>query len=158
MARSRCAAARLDRGADAEYRIRRRRDRALRCRQALRAGAGIGDGRGAARPAAILAGLCRRGAAWPAARHPRWIELSPPGNVARLAFPLRRGLHRTVAGLPGAGREPRLRGRVCEISEAESRATRIRCELAAGLCLALVEVLARRASRSAVDRPLASRD
>ncbi len=57
MARSRSAAARLDRRADAEHRLRGRRDRALRRRQALRAGAGACHGRGAARPPAILAGL-----------------------------------------------------------------------------------------------------
>ena len=57
MARSRSAAARLDRGADAEHRIRGRRDRALRAGPALRAGAGAGHGRGAARPPAVLAGL-----------------------------------------------------------------------------------------------------
>ena len=60
MARPRSAAARLDRGADAEHRIGGRRDRALRRGPPLRAGAGAGDGRDAARPAALLADLCGR--------------------------------------------------------------------------------------------------
>ena len=60
--------------------------------------------------------------------------------------------------LSDPGREPHHRGRAREISEAESRADRIGCDLAAGLPVALLQILARRPHRGAVGRSLALRD
>ena len=94
MARPRSAAARLDRGADAEHRIRGRRDRALRQGQALRAGPGAGDAGGAARAPALLADLRGLRASRPAARHPRRLGLPQSGDLARLADLVHRGLRR----------------------------------------------------------------
>src|ERR1700676_3952314 len=122
MARPRSAAARLDRGADAEHRIRRRRNRTLPGRQALRAGAGALHGRDAARPPTILAGLCSRRAPRLAARHTCRLELPASADLARLAVLVRRGLCGAVARLSVAAGEPRLRRRVREISEAQSGA------------------------------------
>ena len=99
VARPRSAAARLDHRADAERRIRGRRDRALRQGPALRAGDGAGDAGDAARAAPSLADLRRRRTARPADRHPCRLELPQPGHVARLAVALRRGLHQPGAGL-----------------------------------------------------------
>ena len=98
MARPRAAAARLDRGADAEHRIRGRRDRALRQGPALRADPGAGHARGAARAAGILADLRGRRAPRPAARHPCRLELPPSGHLARLAELLHRGLRGQAQG------------------------------------------------------------
>ena len=81
----------------------------------------------------------------PAARHPCRIELPASGDVARLAVLVRRGLRGEVAGLSVAAGEPRLRRRVREISEAQSGAAGIRRHLAAGVPVAAVEILARRA-------------
>ena len=61
-------------------------------------------------------------APWPADRYSRRVELPPSGHLARLAVVVRRGLLRAGAGLSGAGREPRLRGRVHQISRAQSGA------------------------------------
>ena len=99
MARPRSAPARLDHRADAERRIRGRRDRALRQGQALRAGHGAGDAGDAARAAPSLADLRGGRAARAADRHPCGLELPQPGDVARLAVALCRGLHQPGAGL-----------------------------------------------------------
>ena len=94
MARPRRAPARLDRGAAAECRAGGRGDRAAARRPALRAGAGAGDGRDAARPPAL----------WPiyaaAERHGLPIGIHAgsayrhPAHLARLADLLYRGLSR----------------------------------------------------------------
>ncbi len=126
MARPRSAAARLDRDPDAEHRILRGRDRALRQGQALRAGSRACHAGGAARAPAVLADLCGGRAPRPAARHPRRLDLSPFDHVARLAELLHRGLRGSHPGLPVAGGEPRLRGRVREVSRAQGGAARVR--------------------------------
>ena len=54
------------------------------------------------------------------------LELPQSSHVARLALPLRRGLHQPGAGLSVAGDQPDHRGRVREISEAQDRAARVR--------------------------------
>ena len=158
MARPRSAPARLDHRADAERRVRGRRDRALRRRQALRAGDGAVHAGGAARAAASLADFRGGREAWPADRHPCGLELPQSGDLARLALALCRGLHQPGAGLSGAGREPDHRGRVRQIPEAEGGADRVGRDLAAGVPVALLEILARRAHRDSVGRPLAVRD
>ena len=58
-------------------------------------------------------------------------------------------------GFQTPGREPDHRGRVRQISEAQGGADRVRRDLAAGLPVALLEILARRAHRDALGRPLA---
>ena len=158
MARPRSAAARLDHRADAERRIRGGRDRALRQRQTLRAGDGAGDAGDAARAAPSLADLRRRRTARAADRHPRRVELPQPGHVIGLAVALRRGLHQPGAGLSVAGHQPDHRGRVRQIPEAQGRAARVRRDLAAGVPVALLEILARRAHRDPLGRPLAGRN
>ena len=76
-------AARLDRRADAQPGTRREGDRAGGRRSALRAGAGVGDGRTAAGPPHPLADLPRRRTAGPADRHPRrqFSYRHPPTNL-----------------------------------------------------------------------------
>ena len=58
-------------------------------------------------------------------------------------------------GLPHPARQPHLRGRVRQVPQAQGRADRIGGHLAAALPVAAVQVLARRAQRGALDRPLA---
>ena len=104
MARPRSAAARLDRGADAEHRIRRRRDRALRAGPALRADAACWP----CRRCRSAAGIC-----WPiyaaAERHGLPIGIHAGStyrhsdDLARLAELLHRGLCGPGAGVPVAG-------------------------------------------------------
>ena len=82
-------------------------------------------------------------------------QLPPPADGLGLAHLLPRGLRRPVAGLPHPARQPHLRGRVRQIPQAEGGADRIRHHLAAALPVAALQVLARRAQRGALDRPLA---
>src|ERR1043166_8550330 len=147
MAGPRSTPARLDHRAYAERRIRGRRDRALRQGPALRPGDGAGHAGDAARAAPSLADLRRGRTARPADRHSRGLELPQSGDVARLAVALRRGLHQPGAGLSEPGDQPDHRGRVREIPEAESGAARVWRDLAAGVPVALLEILARRAHR-----------
>src|SRR5262249_32867177 len=98
------------------------------------------------------------GAPRPADRHPCRERLSPSGDVARLAYLLRGGLCQPGAGFPVAGREPDLRGRVREVSQAQGGADRVRRDLGAGIPVALLEVLARSAQRGALGRPAAGGD
>ncbi len=72
----------------------------------------------AARSATILAGAGGRATSWPADRHPRRIELPPSGYLAWMAVLVCRGLLRAGPRVSGAGGKPRLRGGVCEISQA----------------------------------------
>ena len=130
-------------------------DRAAGRRQAFRAGADAGDGRASARQVDVLADLCRRRAPWLHRRHPRRQQLSPRADRLGLAHLLPRGLRRPVAGLPRPARQPHLRGRVRQIPQAQGCADRIRRDLAAALSVAPLQVLARRAQRGALDRPLA---
>ena len=81
-------------------------------RPSLRPGAGARHGRAAARPAGVLADLCRRRAPRPADRHPCREQLSASGHLGRLADHLRRGLREPGPGLPGAAHEPDHRGRL----------------------------------------------
>ena len=102
---------------------------------------------------------------WPifaaAERHGLPIGIHAGSNyrnpVTSLGWPssLRRGLHQPVTGLSGTGREPDHRRRVRQVSQAEGGADRVGRDLAAGVPVALLEILARRAHRDSVGRPLA---
>ena len=120
------AAARLDRGADAERRTGGGGDQPRRARQALRADPAAGDARPPAGQAPLLADLRRGREARPAGRHPRRLRLSPPGHAAGLANILHRGLRRAGAGVPGRAVVAGLRGCVHQIPRAEGRAAGVR--------------------------------
>src|SRR5580700_4345176 len=158
MARSRAAAARFDPGAAAGRRACRRRDRALRGRSALRAGAAVGDGRPAARPSQFLADLSRRGKTRPAHRHSRRFDLPPRADRFRLAVLSPRGQRAPGIRLRGHAGELFGRRRVPEIPRHQIGADGIRLRLAADAVVAHQPQLARRAHRGAVDRPGAGRD
>src|SRR5579863_1160262 len=68
---------------------------------------------------------------------------------------LHRGLRRAGAGVSDPVDEPDLRGRVLELSETESRAARVRLDVAAGASVAVVEILARPADGNSMGRSLA---
>src|SRR5262249_31736681 len=85
--------------------------------------------------------LGRRHPPRPAARHPCRLDLPALDHLARLAELLHRGLCQPHPGLPVAGGEPGLRGRVRQISRPQSGADRIRRDLAAGLSLAVLQIL-----------------
>ena len=87
-ARPRAAPARLDPGAGAQSGARRQGDRARRARSPLRAGAAAGDGRDAARAAALLADLCGRREASAGGRHPCRQQLSPCADCRRAGRPI----------------------------------------------------------------------
>ncbi len=94
------AAARQHRRADPECRAGGGRDRALRQRSALRAGAAAGERRPSAGQAPVLADLRRGRAPWAADRHPCRQQLPQSADRGRLAELLYRGLCRPGAGLP----------------------------------------------------------
>ena len=116
--RSRSAAARLHRRADAQPGARGEGDRARGRRSALRAGAGVGDERTAAGPAAALADLPRGRTAGPADRHPCRQQLSPSADQPRLAVVLPGRLRLVVDRIRRRAEQPDLRGRVRRVSRA----------------------------------------
>ena len=117
----RLAARRVARGRTAAARIGRRRgpgpglggggDRPRRRPPGVRAGAPAGtDARAAGHPG-VLADLRGRRAARPGARRLRGRRERQSRHAGRGAELLPGGVRRAVAGLPGPGRQPRLRGR-----------------------------------------------
>ena len=151
------APARVHRGADAQPGARREGDRAHGRRSALRAGAGVGDGRTAARPPHPLADLSRSRTARPADRHPCGFQLSPPADQSRLAVILPGRLRFLVNRIRRRAEQPDHRGRVRRVPAPEGRADGIRRDLAARLDVARRQDLARRARRGAMAGEIARR-
>src|SRR5262249_45957917 len=140
MARSRSAAAGLDRGAVAEHRICGRRDRALRQGPTLRADSRARHAGNAARPPALLADL--RGSRTPglAAWNSGGLDLPPFHHLAGMAELLHRGLRQPYPSLSVAGGEPGLRRCVRQISRPQSGAARIRGDMASRILVAVLEI------------------
>src|SRR5262249_54631528 len=115
MARPGPAAARRDRGADSERRVRGFRDRALRQGSAVRTDHDAGDAGISTRTPPLVADLCSRRAPWPADRHSPRLDLPPFADLAGVADLLSRGLYGLLPGVPVAADEPHQRGCVCEV-------------------------------------------